>query len=115
MNWLKVGEILTVNKGIYYVSLCAKYRAVQEDARRDRNFLKHRHAVLQEHVNMAHFMNTQHAEITKDWQTQTDALELRANTFFQQTSDMENEQMRTQLRTAILKAEILEKEQHMIL
>jgi hypothetical protein len=48
---------------------------------------------------MAHNMNARHRdELQKDCQT----------------SDMEKEQMRSQLRTAVLKAELLEKELHMI-
>jgi hypothetical protein len=88
---------------------------VQENTRRESNFLQDRLAVQQEHVNMAHNMNARHRdELQRDCQTQTETLELRADTPFQQTSDMENEQIRRQLRTAVLKAEMLEKELHMI-
>jgi hypothetical protein len=88
---------------------------VQENTRRERNFLKDRLAVQQQHVNVAHNLNTCHRdELQKDCQALTET-ELRANTSFQQTSDMEKEQMRRQLRTTVLKAEILEKELYMIL
>jgi Leucine-rich repeat (LRR) protein len=75
-------------------------KAVQENTRRERNFLKDSLAVLQEDVNMAHNMNARHRdELQKNCQTQTEKLELRANTSFQQTSDIETEQMRRQLTT----------------
>jgi hypothetical protein len=57
----------------------------------------------------------QYINVSCETYDKTETLELRANTSFQQTSDMENEQMRRLLRTAILKAEILEKEWHIIL
>jgi hypothetical protein len=84
---------------------------VQENTRQERNFLKDHLTVLQEHVNMAHNINARHRdELQKDCHTQTD---IGAESF-QQTSDMQKEQMRGQLRTAVLKAEILQEELHMI-
>jgi hypothetical protein len=64
---------------------------------------------------MAHNTNARlRDEFHKDCQTQTETLELRANTSFQQTSDMEMENMRIQLRFAELKTETLEMIVHMM-
>jgi hypothetical protein len=79
---------------------------VQENNRRETNF-------QQEHVNITRNMNGRlRYELRKDCQTQTETVEMKVDTSFQQTSDTEKEQMERQLRTAILKAEILEKELH---
>jgi hypothetical protein len=82
---------------------------VQENTRRGIQLLKDHPDILQEHVNLTHNMNARlRDELQKQCQTEGEKLELGANTSFQETSDMEKEQMRRKLRAAVEKAERLE-------
>jgi hypothetical protein len=66
-----------------------------QNTRRERYFLKYHLAILQEHLNITHNMNSRpRDELQKECQIEIEKLEPRANKSFQKTSDMEKEQMR---------------------
>jgi hypothetical protein len=61
---------------------------VQENTRREIQFLKDHLESLQEHVNLTHDMNARlKDELQKQRQTGVDMPQLRANTSFQETSE----------------------------
>jgi hypothetical protein len=80
---------------------------VQEDIRREIRLLEDHIANLQVDGNLTCNMNDGR-------RTVVEYLELGANTSFQETSDMEKEQMRRELRAAVEKAERLETEMRTI-
>jgi hypothetical protein len=69
---------------------------LQDNTRRELHFTEDHLDILQHHLNLTHNMNARLIdELEKECHTEVQQLELRANTSFQETSDMEKEQMKT--------------------